>query len=226
MLNVGHQVYQAQIHECAMESTFPFGGRRKVGFAAIIKQARTRGKYRIKRKARPLQGNGSEKSDIEVRAPSGAEVGDIQGLYRIECTKRTPPISRAFQLPIDPSRQHGLMVPVVHDQNGPPGKIACQPGLELLPGRRGLCQSRVIFGVSSIGEAGHGKGALPLELSGWHKPPIMRTVIEVGQHIEKSGCRVVGNPLGMSVDHRFQEHRIGICRLETPDIERRTENRR
>jgi len=79
-----------------MESTFPIGGRSKVGFPAIIKQARTRGKYWIKREACPLQGDSSKKSDIEVRASSGAKVGDIQSLYRIKCPKRTLLICRAF----------------------------------------------------------------------------------------------------------------------------------
>lgn len=71
VLNVPHQVDQAQIHKCAVESAFPFGGRRKVGFPAIIEQAGAGRKYRIKREARPLQSNSSKKSDIEVRAPTG-----------------------------------------------------------------------------------------------------------------------------------------------------------
>jgi hypothetical protein len=79
-----------------MESTFPFGGRRKVGFPTIIKQARTRGEYWIKREACPLQSNCSKKSDIEIRATASVNVGDIQSLYRIKCAKRTSPISRAF----------------------------------------------------------------------------------------------------------------------------------
>src|SRR6478752_4457745 len=47
----------------------------------------------------------------------------------------------------------------------------------------------------------------------------MRTVIEVGQRIKKSRRRVVSNPLDVRVDDRIQEHCIGICGLETPDIE-------
>src|SRR3954452_21148580 len=126
-----------------MKSAFPFGGRCEVGFSAISKQARARGKYRIERNARPLQGNRSEKGDIEVGSPSRAELGHVQGLYRIECTKRASPISRLFQVPVDLFRQYGLMVPVVQDQHRPPGRAACQPGSERLPGRRGLCKSRV-----------------------------------------------------------------------------------
>jgi hypothetical protein len=89
-----------------MESPFPFGGRRKVGFPAIIKQASARGKYRIKREAGLLQSDSSKKSDIEVRAPSGPKVlrREIQSLYRIKCAKRAPRICLAFQLSIDPSR--------------------------------------------------------------------------------------------------------------------------
>jgi hypothetical protein len=49
-----------------MESTFPFGGRCEVGFTAIIKQARTRGKYWIKREACALQSDSSKKGEIEV----------------------------------------------------------------------------------------------------------------------------------------------------------------
>src|SRR4051812_8592393 len=48
----------------------------------------------------------------------------------------------------------------------------------------------------------------------------MRAVIEIGQRIKKPRCRVVSDPLGMRIDDRIQEHRIGICCLETPDIER------
>ena len=58
-LNVRHQIYQPQIHKCAMESTFPFGDRCEVGFSAVFKQARPGGKNRIKREACSLQGNGS-----------------------------------------------------------------------------------------------------------------------------------------------------------------------
>jgi hypothetical protein len=64
VLNPRHKVYQAQIHKSAMESAFPFGGRRKVGFPAIIEQASTRGKYRIKREAGLLQSDSSKKGDI------------------------------------------------------------------------------------------------------------------------------------------------------------------
>src|SRR5579859_2079814 len=102
VLNVRHEVYQAQIHKRAMESAFPFRGRCKIGFAAIIKQARTGGKYRIKREACPLQSDRSKKSDIEVRPSSRARVRAIQSLYRIKCAKQTPPIFRARQVPIDP----------------------------------------------------------------------------------------------------------------------------
>ena len=202
-----------------MESTFPFGGRCEIGFSAIIKQARTRGKYWVKRDACPLQCDSSKKGDIKVGAPSRAQMGDIQGLYRIKRAKRAPTICRAFQVSIDPLRQYGLMVPVVHHQNRPAGKTVCQLGSELLPGRRGLSKPRVILDVSSIGETGHGKGTLPLKLSGRHKPPIMRTVIEVGQHIEKSRCWVAGDPLGIRIDHRIQKQCIRVCRLETPEIE-------
>src|SRR5437868_5713146 len=88
VLNVPRQVYQAQIHECAVESALPFGSRRKVGFPAIIQQTGAGRKYRIKRQARPLQSYGSKKSDVEVRAPPNERRGrDIQTLYRIECAK-------------------------------------------------------------------------------------------------------------------------------------------
>src|SRR3569832_2298928 len=105
-----------------MKSAFPFGGRSKVGISAIIEQACACGKYRVERKAGPLQRDGPEKSNVEISAAPGAEVRDIQRLYCIECAKHAPAICRVLQLPLDPSRQDGLVVPIVHDQNGPPGK--------------------------------------------------------------------------------------------------------
>jgi hypothetical protein len=72
-----------------MESTFPFGGRCEVGFTAIIKQARTRGKYWIKREACALQSDSSKKGEIEVGAPSRPKVGDIQSLYRRRSSTHT-----------------------------------------------------------------------------------------------------------------------------------------
>src|SRR5690349_10284616 len=133
-----HQVYQAQIHQRAMETTFPLRGRCEVGFAAIIQQARTRGEYGIEREAGPLQSHRSKKRDIEVGASPGAEMGDIQRLYRIKGAERTPPILRTLQLPIDPPRQDGLVVAIVKHQNGAARKIACELCLELPPGRGGL----------------------------------------------------------------------------------------
>ena len=79
-----------------METTLPLGSRREVGFSAIIKQARAGGKYRVKRNARPLQGNGSEKGDIEIGAPSGAEMGDIQGFDRIGVPNGRRPSAGGF----------------------------------------------------------------------------------------------------------------------------------
>ena len=117
-----------------METTFPFGGRREVGFSAIINQARAGGKYRIERNAGPLQGNSPEKGDIEVGSSPGAEVRDIESFYRVECTKRAPLICRWFQLSVDLFRQHGLMIPVMHDENRPVREAACQLGFEPLPG--------------------------------------------------------------------------------------------
>ena len=202
-----------------MEATFPFGGRREVGFSAIIKQARARCKDRIKRNARPLQGDSSEKGDVEVGGLSGTEIRDIEGFYRKECTKRMPPISPMFQPSIELLRQHGLMVAIVHDENRPVREAACQPGSLHLPGRGGLCQSRVVLDVTGIGAAVPGKSALRLELTRWHQLPAMRTVIEVGQRIKKSRCRIVGDPFGIRIDDRMQKHRVGICRLETAGIE-------
>ena len=97
--DLGHQVYQAEIHERPMKSAFPLGGGGKVGFSAVVQQARARGKYRVKRNAGSLQSDSSQKGDIEVVAPSRAvEVGGIQGFDRIECPKRAPPFSGFFLL--------------------------------------------------------------------------------------------------------------------------------
>src|SRR5262249_54747553 len=120
---------------------------------------------------------------------------------------------------VDPSRQYRLMVAVVHDQSGTAGKAAFQPGPEPFPACGGFRQPRVILGVLGIGETGKGKAALSLKLTGRHQPATMRTVIGVGQHIKKPRRRVVGDPFGMGSEHGIQEQRIGICRLETPDIE-------
>ena len=47
---------------------------------------------------------------------------DVQALDRIECAERAPRV--AGELPIDPLRQHGLVIAVVNDQRGPPGLFA------------------------------------------------------------------------------------------------------
>jgi hypothetical protein len=70
-LNARSHIYQ--IHKRAMESAFPFGGRPKVGFPAMVKQGRSGGKYRIKRETCLLQGDSPEKSNIQVCARSASK---------------------------------------------------------------------------------------------------------------------------------------------------------
>ena len=85
----------------------------------MVKQAGAGGKYRIERQTRLLQRDGPKKSNIQVRTRSGSKaVGeDVQRLHRIKCAERAPRIVGEFELPIDPLRHYGLMVPVVHDEN-------------------------------------------------------------------------------------------------------------
>src|SRR6266550_9514714 len=71
--NARPRVYHAQIHKRAMESALLFGGRRKVGFPAMVKQAGAGGKYRIKRQTCLRQSDSPKKSDIQVPARPGNE---------------------------------------------------------------------------------------------------------------------------------------------------------
>lgn len=85
-----------------------------------------------------MQGYSSKKSDIKVRAAFGAKVlrGDIRSFYRIKCAKRAPRIPREFKLPIDLSRQYGLVISIVHNQHWSPWKIVCQLGAKCLSGKK------------------------------------------------------------------------------------------
>ena len=128
-------VYHAEIHKRAMEAALPFGGRCKVGVPAMLQQAGAGGKYRIERQARLLQRNGAKKSDIEVRPRSGSSAvrADVQRLYRIKCAERAARIVGQVELPINPLRHDGLMVPVVHDENRTFWKIRRQRKLDPFP---------------------------------------------------------------------------------------------
>lgn len=68
--NISNQVYQAHIDQRAVEPAFPFGGRRKVGLPAILKQAGAGREYRIEREACALQCHSSKKGDVEIGASS------------------------------------------------------------------------------------------------------------------------------------------------------------
>src|SRR5215216_1415319 len=135
-LNARPRLDHAQIHKRAMESALLFGRRRKVGFPAMLKQAGAGGKYRIERQTCLLQGDGPEKSNIKVRTRSGSKAirGDVERLDRIKRAECAPRIVGEFELPIDPLRQYGLMVAVVHDENRTFGKIRCQLTPEPFPG--------------------------------------------------------------------------------------------
>src|SRR2546429_7481101 len=119
-----------------MESALLLGGRRKIGFPAMVKQAGAGGKYRIKRQTCLLQGDGPKKSNIQIRTRSGSKAirEDVQRLDRIKCAESAPRVVGEFELPIDPLRHDRLMIPVVHDENRTFGKIRCQLKLEPFPG--------------------------------------------------------------------------------------------
>ena len=72
-VNASPDIDHAQINQRAMESAFPFGGRCKVGFPAMLEQAGAGGKYRIKRQTCLLQRYGAKKSNIQVRPRSGSK---------------------------------------------------------------------------------------------------------------------------------------------------------
>ena len=55
---------------------------------------------------------------------------------------------------------------------------------------------------------------VPSRTSGSYQPPVVGTVIEVGQRIEKTRAPGRQQYLGISSERRFQKDRIGICRLE------------
>src|SRR6185312_894863 len=78
-LNARPHVDHAQIHKRAMEAALPFGGRCKVGFPAMVKQAGASGKYRIERQTCLLERYGPKKSNIQVRTRSGSKAirGDV-----------------------------------------------------------------------------------------------------------------------------------------------------
>lgn len=101
----------------------------------MLQQAGAGGKDRIERQARLLQRDGAKKSNIEVRSRSGslAVREDVQLFYRIKCTERAARIVGEVELPIDPLRHHGLMVPVVHDDHWTSWKSRRQRKLEPLP---------------------------------------------------------------------------------------------
>ena len=121
----------------------------------MVKQAGAGGKYRIERQTCLLQGDGAKKSNIEVRPRSGSKTvrEDVQRLHRIKCAERAPRIVGELELPIDPLRQYGLMIPVVHDENRTFGKIRCQLKLEPFPGCGCLRKPCVVLGILGIGKA-------------------------------------------------------------------------
>ena len=121
----------------------------------MLKQAGAGGKYRIERQARLLQRNRPKKSNIEVRPRSGSQTigAGVQRLYRIKCAERAPRIVGELELPIDPLRQYGLMVPVVHDEHRTLWKISRQLKLEPFPGSGGRCKPCVVLGILRIREA-------------------------------------------------------------------------
>ncbi len=153
-------------------------------------KARARGKYLVERQTGLLQGDGAEKRNIQVRAtPGNHSIGVvIQGFDRIESTKLAARIDRQFEFCLDPPDSDGLVVAIVHDQHGTPGKTAGQLGLEPVPGRRGLREPGVVLGIAGIGQACRGEGPLGLKAPRCDQSSVVRAVIEVCQRIQKSRC--------------------------------------
>src|ERR1700731_4403470 len=170
-----------QFYKRAVETALPFRRRREVGFAAMLKQARARGKNLVQWQPGLLQRDGPEKSNIQVPAPPGNETigAVVQGFHGIERAELTPCVGRELELSLDPPFHDRLMLSVVHDQRWTPGKTGCEPGLEPVPGHRRLRQSGVVLGIAGIREARGGKGALALEASGRRQRSVVRAVVEV-----------------------------------------------
>lgn len=89
-------VDHAEIYECAVEAAFPFRGRCEVGFAALFKKARARGKNLVQWQAGLLQSDGPKKSDIQVGAPPRNKLisAAIQSFDGIECAELAPRVYR------------------------------------------------------------------------------------------------------------------------------------
>ena len=62
------QVDHAQLDKRAVKAALPLRGRREIAVTAMLKQAGARGKYPVKRQACLLQGNRSQKGDIQICA--------------------------------------------------------------------------------------------------------------------------------------------------------------
>ena len=90
----------------------------------MLKQARARGKDRIKRQAGLLQSHSPKKSNIQVWAvPGGESTGAvIQRFHGIESAELAPRVYAQLEFPLDPPGHYGLMIPVVYNQRGTFGK--------------------------------------------------------------------------------------------------------
>ena len=90
----------------------------------MIEKAGTRGKDLIKRQSGLLQSYRPKKSNIQVPAPSRniSSGAVIQSFYRVERAELAPRVYGEFESCLDPPRHYGLMISVVDNQRGTPGK--------------------------------------------------------------------------------------------------------
>ena len=140
----------------------------------MLKKARSRSKYLVKRQTGLLQGNCTKKSNIQVSAPPrNKPAGAVtQSFYGIEGAELAPRVYRELEFPLDPPCHYGLMISVVYNQRWTSGKTGGKLGLEPMPGHGGLYKSRIIFSIVSIGEACGSKGTLAIKVSRRNQPSV------------------------------------------------------
>ena len=115
------------------------------------------------------------------------------------------------------------MISVMNDQRRTFRKTGGQFGFEPFPGHGRLHQPGVVLLVMSIGKACGSEGTLAVKAPGRGQLAVVRAVIEVGQRIQEARRGIAFDALHVGAERRFQEHRIGIGRLKSIDIERRLE---
>ena len=84
----------------------------------MLKQARARGKDRVKRQTSLLQSHCPKKGNIQVwAAPGSKSIGAvIQSFHGIERAELAPRVHVELEFSLDPPRHYGLMISVVDNQ--------------------------------------------------------------------------------------------------------------